>query len=46
MSLARWNDDAALVPPLQLAERDAGQRYDFAGCEVLLHCLYGNVSNI
>ena len=37
MSFAGGNDDASLVPPLQLAERDAGQRHHFAGCEVTLH---------
>jgi hypothetical protein len=31
------DDDAALIPPLQLARSDAGQLDDIAGCELLLH---------
>ena|SRR5438128_11317094 len=30
-------DDAAFVPPLQLARRDASQVDDFTRCECLLH---------
>src|SRR5581483_2194133 len=35
---ARRLDDAALVPPLQLAGRDAGKRDDLVRCEAILHC--------
>ena len=37
MSFAGGDDDAALVPPLQLAQGDAGQGHHFAGCELRLH---------
>jgi len=37
MPLARRYDDAALVPPLQLAGADAGQADDVLGCEQFLH---------
>ena len=37
MPFAGGDDDAALVPPLQLAEGDAGQGHHFAGCELRLH---------
>jgi hypothetical protein len=47
-------DDAALVPPLELAGGDAGEGNHFAGCKTILHdsptmfkTNYGlNVSNI
>ena len=31
------NDNAPFIPPLELARRDAGETYDFTGCEPLLH---------
>src|SRR5208282_4491171 len=33
----RGDDDAALVPPLELARGDSGQRYYLVRCEGLLH---------
>ena len=42
MPFAGGNDDTALVPPLQLAEGDAGQGHHFAGCELRLHSESGN----
>src|SRR5208283_2961276 len=35
VAVAGWNDDTALVPPLELTQADAGQFYDVAGCESL-----------
>src|SRR6476660_8574193 len=37
MSFAGGDDDAALVPPLQLAQGDAGEGHHFTRCEDRLH---------
>ena len=37
MAFSYRHNDASLIPPLQLARRNAGQLDYIAGCEQLLH---------
>src|SRR5437660_12923112 len=53
-AMARGRDEAALIPPLQLAQRDAGQGHNLVGAEAhvanpienVLSIIHENVSNI
>ncbi len=50
MTFTKRHDNATLVPPLQLARRDAGETYNFPGCEPMIRHLSmapgSNKSNI
>jgi len=45
VAFARGNHNAALIPPLQLAWRDAGEIDHFPRCKLILHLGAQNVSN-